>query len=498
MDRPRNVNDLADELISEVLSFLLGSEQLLNDSVVARDADLAPGLDPNSVSAYGEQTELDRFRLVCRRFTRIGTPRKFPRFVLRFSREGFGRLEDLLSMQLACHVRYFTYMVRPFYQGSGWSNLLNGVDSGTLPDARIHQRRFHDQCEILDKDHDVSVLRRALAAFTSLQQVKLLRLQDKADEKALDYIRERTLGRDTSLDWGAACSRAVSSLGISLLESTRHGVRFVGPQISPDATVRLSQTPSTTLSELGTRLTSLDVTFLTTSDMTAPMGSLSSVFHDFFLAARNLTAIHLGFPPGIPLDLSLETIFHRLQWKRLRTLSIQGWRLHAEELISLISRHRRPLRDIRLTSIYLREGSYWRDVLSTLHSGLDHLERIDLRDINYVQPAHATNTSTNGSSSSNGTTNGSTPETYPHPPLIPIITRPASESPPPQTALSVDHMSFLPRGNTRRSFSGPTLERLRGLSADELGDDGVCVRRDQRLFWEAWVLSSSGGHDGWG
>lgn len=119
MDRPRNIDDLADELISEVLSFLLGSEQLLNDNALARDADLAPGPDLSAVSVYGEQTELDRFRLVCRRFMRIGTPRKFPRFVLRFSREGFGRLEDLLSMQLACHVRYFTYMVRPFYQGSG-------------------------------------------------------------------------------------------------------------------------------------------------------------------------------------------------------------------------------------------------------------------------------------------------------------------------------------------------------------------------------------------
>ncbi|PLN74614.1 hypothetical protein BDW42DRAFT_58444 [Aspergillus taichungensis] len=110
MDRPRKIDDLADELIAEVLSFLLGSEQLLNDSAVARDADPAPGPGLTPVSAYGEQTELDRFRLVCRRFTRIGTPRKFPRFVLRFSREGFGRLEDLLSMQLACHVRYFTYM----------------------------------------------------------------------------------------------------------------------------------------------------------------------------------------------------------------------------------------------------------------------------------------------------------------------------------------------------------------------------------------------------
>jgi hypothetical protein len=33
-------------------------------------------------------------------------------------------LEELLDMQLACHVRSFTYMVRPFYQGSG-NRLLN-------------------------------------------------------------------------------------------------------------------------------------------------------------------------------------------------------------------------------------------------------------------------------------------------------------------------------------------------------------------------------------
>ena len=228
--------------------------------------------------------------------------------------------------------------------------------------------------------------------------------------------------------------------------------------------------------------------------MTARMGSLSSVFHDFFLAARNLTAIHLGFPPGMPLDLPLEAIIsHRLQWKRLRTLSIQGWRLHAEELISLIRRHRRPLRDIRLTSIHLREGSHWRDVLSTLHEDVDCLERIDLRDIDYVRPNNANAANTSSSSSTNGTngTTSSTNSEIPQPPIS-IVTRPASESPPPQTALNVDHMSFLPRGNTRRSFSGPTLERLRGLSVDELGDDGVCVRRDQRLFWEAWVLAGGG------
>jgi hypothetical protein len=53
---------------------------------------------------------------------RIGTPYKFSRFILRFSEHGFRRLGELLEMQLACYVKTLTYMVRPFYQGSGTSS----------------------------------------------------------------------------------------------------------------------------------------------------------------------------------------------------------------------------------------------------------------------------------------------------------------------------------------------------------------------------------------
>lgn len=126
MDRPRQLDDLADELISDILSFLLLScEHPSSDaSPISFHQDAAvPSngiiISPTTAYAYGERSELDRFRLVCRRFMHIATPRKFPRFVLRFSLDGFQRLEELLHMQLACHVRYFTYMVRPFYQGSG-------------------------------------------------------------------------------------------------------------------------------------------------------------------------------------------------------------------------------------------------------------------------------------------------------------------------------------------------------------------------------------------
>lgn len=119
MDRPRHIEDLADELLNEILSFLTGPDMLRHDSLLTSASDL-----PSEPNGYGERLDLDRFRLVNRRFMRIGTPRKFCRFVLRFSSEGFKRLEEFLGMQLACHVRHFTYMVRPFYQGSGTVSVL--------------------------------------------------------------------------------------------------------------------------------------------------------------------------------------------------------------------------------------------------------------------------------------------------------------------------------------------------------------------------------------
>ncbi|RAH51409.1 F-box domain protein [Aspergillus brunneoviolaceus CBS 621.78] len=112
MDQPRHFDDLADELIQDILSFLLGFEYSSLEASPTTSHGSSTPLNAQSPHVYGEKSELDRFRLVCRRFMRIGTPQKFPRFVLRFSSDGFRRLEELLSMQLACHVRNFTYMRR--------------------------------------------------------------------------------------------------------------------------------------------------------------------------------------------------------------------------------------------------------------------------------------------------------------------------------------------------------------------------------------------------
>jgi hypothetical protein len=119
MNKPRNICDLADELLSEILSFLLELDPPTNGASQTHSQHVSQCTDNTRVHLCGEKSDLDRFRLVCKRFRRIGAPRKFRRFVLRFSRNEFGRLEDFLTMQLAGHVRYFTYMVRPFYSENG-------------------------------------------------------------------------------------------------------------------------------------------------------------------------------------------------------------------------------------------------------------------------------------------------------------------------------------------------------------------------------------------
>jgi hypothetical protein len=124
---PRGIEDLADELVLVILKFLPGADPLSNTSSPVNPPGRSPGLDDRPPHVRSESTELDRFRLVCKRFARISTPEKFARFNLRFGNKGFQRLGELLHMQLACHVKYFTYMARPFYQGSG--NCLSNKQS---------------------------------------------------------------------------------------------------------------------------------------------------------------------------------------------------------------------------------------------------------------------------------------------------------------------------------------------------------------------------------
>ncbi|KAJ6140588.1 hypothetical protein N7470_010384 [Penicillium chermesinum] len=464
---------LADELLAEILAFVLERRSGRNGHA-----------DRDYPIEYGENSDLDRFRLVCKRFMHIATPRKFSRVNVRFSKKGLRRLEELVAMQRACYVKTLTYL------------------------------RLEEENSILNANYDLMLLRRGIAAFSGLQEIKLFRTQDEADESLLDFQRYqyiRTVRNNTDaesssiqLDWDSACSRAVKNLGIALLDSQCSSIRFTGPQISPEATLQLLQAPSAILADMAGRLTSLDINFHSHSDISPKMADLSSVFHRFFLAAKNLMAIHIGFPPKSPLNLDLESIFHNIRWKTLRMLSLQGWRLDAEEINALLRRHREHLRDFRLFAIYLRPGSRWTDVLTVLRYEMEQLDRLDLRDIDY-DGGFDIHENASGVEVSDYEDDASHPEVElsadgvdapdPVAPASSSLSVAAGTSPPelpPFSGFGTDAGgSWLPpRARGKRTLlRRESWEKMRMLALDDLGDTGIHVDREQIRLWETWVLS---------
>ncbi|KAJ6104541.1 hypothetical protein N7523_010861 [Penicillium sp. IBT 18751x] len=487
MDLSRHIQDLADELLSEILSFVLEPSSSTRNCHSYGNGHGQDSIDNHS-HQRGEASDLDRWRLVCKRFMRIGTPRKFSRFVIRFSLDGFRRLEELLKMQLACYVRTVTYLVRPFYTGSGWTPVLQTLHTSNTTLAEIHSRRLHEQTNLIETDHDLIQLSRAIAAFPALQEIKLLRLQDSADEQMIDFLHtSNTTTRAPHFNWELACSRAVANLGIALLDSQCTAIRFIGPQISPEATLKLLNAPSTTLAAMGSRLTSLDITFHSSTDISSTMADLSDVFGRFFAEAKNLVSIHIGFPPKSPLDLDLEAIFHETRWKTLRTLSLQGWILADHEIISLARRHRRMLREIRLGAIYLRRGGRWRNVLAVLRGELERLERVELREIDYEE-----NFDLLASGSGVEVFDvplGAQPDT-----LLSSSVSVATGAPLPVVR---NGLGAEPAGVARGRLSAPwrseDLEKLLTLTIHDMDDDGARVQREQVGLWEAWVQSGLSG-----
>lgn len=233
---------------------------------------------------------------------------------------------------------------------------------------------------------------------------------------------------------------------------------------------------------MGGRLTSLDINFHLTTDITTAMADLSEVFRRCFVAANNLIAIHIGFLGKTPLDLDLELLFHHIRWKTLRKLSIQGWRLSAGEIIALARRHSPQLRDFRLLGVYLRPGGLWRDVLAVLRDEMEQLERLVLKDIDYA--AHFDSVAVSNGVEVFDDYPGPVPSSF----TVATGTPSAGQSPT-TVPLASDGFPSLVNGR-RLPLRRTSLERLRALSSEDLGDDGVHVLPEQMPLWEAWVLSA--------
>ena len=262
--------------------------------------------------------------------------------------------------------------------------------NGSIPSRTyLNPAHFKDkaqaQRQIVENGYDLKALKKAMSAFRSLQHVQILRLQDEADRCLSDYIQgdpEQFL-QLVDLDWGLACTHALKTVGEALLDSRSSFSRFSGPMMRPDGALALAESIPQNARFLAERLTCLELHFEDGPELQDRMIRLSPFFKHVFTAARNIQALHIGFPSRQPLRIPLEVLFHEIYWEKLRAFGVQAWRLDAIEIINFARRHRRTLRGLRLRDVLLLQGSYWRDVLNMLREEMDVLEWVSLRRIDY-------------------------------------------------------------------------------------------------------------------
>ena len=343
-----------------------------------------------------------------------------------------------------------------------------------------------------------------MIAFQALQQVQILRLTDEADQQLL-----RLLERDGShvpsseqpvvdLRWSPACYHATKTIAEALMSSHSSFHKFSGPMMSPQSMLAIQRNIPQTITSLSSGLTCLELHFEDGVDLNSRIQELSGLFYDVLSAAKNLHAVHIGFPSRTPLDLKLEGIFHNITWDRLRAFGIQGYRLEASEIIGLARRHSKTLRGLRLRDVLLKEHSMWKEVLHVLRTEMDQLDWVSLRRIDYSNhfdvswegSMEVPDDVASGSSDSDeeddfrahlsevdfdadrdNDSDGSSYADIDHGPS-------ANE-----LALSPDTPASLP--------SCTCSNGSHALSADDLGDNGHFVTYSQRKMWEKWAI---GGH----
>lgn len=336
-----------------------------------------------------------------------------------------------------------------------------------------------------------------MAAFTSLQHVQILRLQDEADRHLLDFLQEsEESGSLIDLKWTSACVHAIKTVGEALADAKSSFSRFSGPMMNPQSLLLIGDSIPQTVSFLASRLTCLELHFDDAVDLDRKMLDLSDVFRVVFSAAKNLQALHIGFPSRAPLSLRLEDIFQNVKWERLRAFGIQAWRLEAHEIISLARRHSKTLRGLRLRDVLLKEGSMWKDVLSALRAEMGLLDWVSLRRVDYskhfdelwADSMEVSDDPPAGSSDSDGEDDFAT-----HCSVQGTDVESNEEDSDEHSNADTDHgpdadeLALSP--DTPASLPFCTCSRSSyPAAADDLGDNGVFVNYQQRKMWERWVV----------
>lgn len=366
--------------------------------------------------------------------------------------------------------------------------------------------KVNEQREIVQTQEDARVLNKAISAFTSLQHVQILRVQDVEDGLLISYIREHDrLNQLVELKWAPACSHSTKTIGNALLASRSPCSRFSSPMLSPQSALGAVNDPPSTLSLLAERLTCLELHFDDGTDLDHRMRELSGLSKAVFSAAKNMQALHIGFPSHRPLSLKLEELFHHVKWDKLLAFGIQAWRLDAEEIIGLARRHRDKLRGLRLRDVLLKDGSRWRDVLEFLREDMIRLDWVSLRRIDYenhfeeqrIVGAEIPDEPFMGSDSSDAESedweHGREDEDYPAQDADDDVNESDdsgrdSDSDAGSAVPEQGGDVHLPPISPDTPASVPWCNCSNHDSVEALNDDGISVSYTQRKFWEKWVV----------
>lgn len=388
--------------------------------------------------------------------------------------------------------------------------LLQNTGNAQLTfDVSNLRRKAEEQRQIVESEEDVRVLTRAVAKFTSLQFVQLLRVTDEEDSALLSYIRQHEdTRRFFDLEWAPACSHGSRTIGKALLHSNVPWSRFSSPMLSPQSAEFLASHRPQSISTLAEKLTCLTLHFDDGTDLDQKMSELSGLFRTVFSTAVNMQAVHVGFPSHRPLNLRLDDVFHSVKWEKLVAFGVQGWKLDAEEIIDLALRHRDRLKGLRLRDVLLKDGSMWKDVLSVLRDSMYRLEWVSLRRIGYARHfddlwlaagAEVPDDPPPGESDSETSESEDDPivgpATFHHGELGDDESDDDDDS---DSVLDSDdehgpeanEMEFPPLNSPGTPASAPWCNcdgRGQLDSAEDLGDDGYTVSNTKRKAWEKWT-----------
>lgn len=411
--------------------------------------------------------------------------------------------------------------------------MLQSLDSnfGEL-DVSVYHKKINAQRTIVGTKKDLRSLTNAFAAFRNLTHFRILALQDQADASLLAHLRHHEEDNQfVELMWPPAYSHSVQTIGSAMIASHRKCERFSSPMTDPQSAIMLAQQlheiEPETFDRLGLRnllegLTNLELHLPDDGlDLDEMILQLSPLFKIVFQATKNLQTLHVGFPTHRPLGLRLEDVFHHVRWEKLIAFGIQSWRLDTDQIIELVSRHRRTLVGLRLRDVLLTEGSMWKDVLQYLRP-MKNLKWVSLRRIGYAahfdaQPTggeiqddwpggyvsdsdDATDATDEGAVNGNinGYANGHPVGHHSDVESIGSESNGEEEddSEDDEHGPNANEMEF--PHQLQSDISTSFIRRVGGLKLDELesmmdlGDNGVEVSRELRKLWEQWVIRDHG------